>query len=878
MFERQVEESPEATALLSGDTSLSYGELNEQSNRLARYLREQYGIGHGDLVGLNLDRGTQLIVSILAVLKCGGAYVPLDPDYPAERITYMIKDSKCGLVLNEDVLASYLSSEQDYSNLNLETPIGQDDLIYVIYTSGSTGLPKGAMVSHGSFSNLVSWYQQMLELSDMDCVLLMAPVSFDLAQKNIFTPFCCGARLCVTADLYEDYGELAMTVYHHDVTVVNAAPSALYPLLDPVVNDSYRYLQSLRKVVLGGEPIRSKEFERWRSTEYYNATVINSYGPTECTDVVSWHVLDEADWFSGRAAPIGLPIPNVSLYILDENEQPVPFGVVGEICISGICVGKGYLGQSSQIQDRFVTNPHALGHLLYKSGDIGRRRRDGRIEYLGRKDTQVKVRGYRIETTEIERAMDSHAGIEQSVVISRWLGQEASLCGYFLGDETLTAVELHHYLSELLPVYMIPEQYVRVSIFPLTPSGKIDKKQLSEQEVTPIPSGILYKAARNKMERQLVGIWEEVLGVKDVGIYDDFFVLGGHSLKITQLSSRIYKIFNVKLNLDALFTHSVLHEQCRLIAEGLQSSYVSIWTAAEQQDYPLSSSQRRLWVLSQLAGSNEAYNMCGCYMLEGDLDKVALSLSLKRVVNRHESLRTIFTEDGAGGIRQRILPVIDDWNHIDEVDLREEGSNGEDRPLLLESLLNKEALISFDLSVWPLMRCRLFRISDNCWAFSVVMHHIISDGWSMEILIQELQQYYNAEVSGTELLLPSLRIHYKDYAVWQQEQLSSVSMRVSADYWLSQFEGELPVLELPIDHVRPATRSYRSGVVETVLPKELVDGLEVLCQEEGATLFMGLVALVNTLLYHYTGQEDIILGSPVAGRDHIDLEDQVGFM
>jgi amino acid adenylation domain-containing protein/non-ribosomal peptide synthase protein (TIGR01720 family) len=511
---------------------------------------------------------------------------------------------------------------------------------------------------------------------------------------------------------------------------------------------------------------------------------------------------------------------------------------------------------------------------MYKTGDLGRWLPDGTVEFLGRKDDQVKIRGYRIELGEIDNTLKEHADVDNAIVLARATTTgEKELVAYVVSKNPLSKGDLQTYLSRSLPSYMLPGQYVFLPELPLTPNGKIDRKKLPDPQTHGTLSGKTYIAPRTETEQKLVLIWQEVLGREMIGMKDDFFELGGHSLKATRLASQIHKSFEVKIDFTELFTKTMLEEQAELIDQAQKTSFVTIPVAETKANYPLSSSQHRLWILSQFEGGNIAYNVPGVYILEGALDTVALSASFDALVARHEILRTVFTEDDNGGIKQFIKTPEETGFKITSQDLREEKEQEEKIRDLVQAVVNKP----FDLSAGPLMQANLYQVANNKWIFIFNMHHIISDGWSKDILMKELSLFYNAHCTGSFNSLSPLRIHYKDYAVWQQEQLSGEVLNVHKDYWLKQFAGELPVLELPVDKVRPATRSYKGGVINKVIDPQSGKGLKALNHEEGVTLFMGLLAAVNTLLYRYTNQENIIIGSPVAGREHVDLEGQIGF-
>ncbi|HJT74451.1 MAG TPA: amino acid adenylation domain-containing protein, partial [Chitinophaga sp.] len=505
---------------------------------------------------------------------------------------------------------------------------------------------------------------------------------------------------------------------------------------------------------------------------------------------------------------------------------------------------------------------------MYKTGDLGRLLPDGTLEFIGRRDNQVKIRGYRIELGEIESALLRYPEME-AVVVNAYEepSREKVLVAYLVNKQSLNAETLRSYLGDKLPPYMIPSCFMQLDELPLNANGKVDRKQLPAPGKDSLSNGVAYVAPKNETEEALADIWQDILGKEQVGIKDNFFEAGGHSLKVTRLSSQIHKRFNVKLALKELFTRPVLEEQAMLIRQAQRTSFTAIPVAPEQRCYELSSSQRRLWVLSQFENGNIAYNMPGAFIFEGELDSYALASSFEWLIARHEILRTVFREDEQGNVKQFILSPEKVPFHITTVDLRKKGK--------INELMQQDFTQPFDLAAGPLLRASLYRVADNKWILTYVMHHIISDGWSMNVLMKELLMLYNTSTGNGENILLPLRIQYKDYATWQQQQGGEL-VREHKEYWLKQFAGWLPVLELPADKPRPAIQTYKGGLVQRKISASASAGLKALTRQQDSTLFMGLLAAVNVLLYRYTGQDDIIIGSPIAGREHADLEDQIG--
>ncbi|WP_442591967.1 amino acid adenylation domain-containing protein [Pedobacter sp. AW31-3R] len=854
LFEKQVLLNPARPAVFSGGLELSYEELNRQANRLTAYLTDVHGIGPGDLAGICLERSEELVISILAVLKTGAAYVPVDPAYPVERINYMQQDSGCKIMIDPAFLVEYTDSSANYSDENPGIHARADDLAYVIYTSGSTGQPKGVMIEHSSLVNLCYWHQQMFSVTSADRGSLYAGVAFDASAWELFPYLLFGAAVVVVPDEIRLDTGLLNDYYHQQKITISFLPSQIGEAFYEEDNHSLRYL------LLGGDRVNSYQPKTYQ--------VVNNYGPTENSVVSTSYFIDEAS----PLIPIGKPVSNTRIYILGDGDGLVPVGVTGELCISGVGLARGYLNKEALTKEKFVPNPYLEGELMYRSGDLARWRADGNIEFIGRKDDQVKVRGYRIELGEVEHVLGGHPAVSSVVVLAPLNDSgERFLVAYLVGSAALDIPALKAYLSGLLPGYMVPAYFMQLDSLPLTLNGKIDKKALPAVDHDGAERGNVYQAAENETQAGLISIWTEILGVNPIGINDDFFELGGHSLKATRLSSQIHKVFNVKIGLKELFANPVLRDQALLIHGGEHDAFESLLPVAQAESYVLSSSQRRLWVLSQFAEGNVAYNMPGVFYFEGDLDENAFEQSFAALISRHEILRTTFREDASGEVRQYVHTSGQSGFVLERKDVREL-SEAE-----LQTAVLAKLRAAFDLERGPLLRAGLYRIGETKWVFSYAMHHIISDGWSMGVLIAELSAFYNAFLNGRENPYQPLRIQYKDYASWQQSELQGGSLALHKAYWLDQFSGELPVLELPTDRMRPAVKTYNGAVLNSRLSAELTDGLNKLCRDQGCTLFMGLLSVVNTLLYRYSGQQDIVIGSPVAGREHTDLEGQIGF-
>ncbi|WP_262488185.1 non-ribosomal peptide synthetase [Chitinophaga eiseniae] len=864
LFVEQVAATPAKTALVFGSAAYSYKELDELSNRFANFLQQQCRIMPGDLVGVKLDRSEWLIVAILGILKAGSAYVPFDPVYPEDRIAFMLADTGCKLVIAAEELEMFRATAGCYSTFSPVSVQTAQSLAYIMYTSGSTGTPKGVMVSHRNIVRLVmsSGYA---DLTGQRVLLSTGAVSFDATTFEYWGMLLNGGKLVLCSqDELLDEQQMAKLINNHQVDIMWFTAGWLHQLIDKDIT----IFAGLKTIIAGGDKLSALHINRLRR-HYPAMQVINGYGPTENTTFSLTYTVRTvmAD------IPLGHPVSNSTAYILDETLQLCPIGVVGEIVVGGDGLAQGYLNRDELTTEKFISNPYAPGERLYRTGDLGRWLPDGTIAFMGRRDDQVKIRGYRIELGEIEHIMQQHPGISAAVVTVNSAAGDKELAAYFTGEPGLDVVVIRAWLGKQLPSYMLPDHYVQLEVFPLTPNGKVDKKRLPAPQGLGLATGRQYVAPRNETEEKLVTIWEEILGRTGIGVKDDFFELGGHSLRATRLAGQLHKVFEVKVSLKELFATPVLEDQAAMLFSTHRTSSGGIMPAPEQGSYVLSSSQRRLWLLSQLEEGSIAYNIPSVYVFSGELKLSSLDHAFNELIRRHEILRTVFREDETGEVRQFIMPPDAAPARINCVDLR----GADEQAQRVNDLVTTGTRQPFNLEEGPLVRLDLYQTDEKRWVFACTMHHIISDGWSMDILIRELLLMYNSHSQQELHELAPLDIQYKDYACWQQAQLEEGMLAADQVYWLLQFEGELPVLSLPTDYPRPAIRSYSSGVVCRQLPEDLVQALHQLCRQQGVTLFMALTGLVNVLLHRYTQQEDIIIGTPVAGREQAALMDQIGF-
>ncbi|WP_160715183.1 non-ribosomal peptide synthetase [Chitinophaga solisilvae] len=868
LFEEQVRLTPDKTALEYQDRKYTYEALNKAANQLGNYLRQQYHVQPDDLIAVQLERTERMIIAILGVLKAGAAYVPVDPEYPAERTQYILQDSRSKVLVDEQFMTAFAAGQHPCHTDNLPHITKPDNLAYVIYTSGSTGVPKGCMLEHRGVVNRIAWMWEHYGFRQEEVILQKTTFTFDVSVWEIFLPLCMGAGMVLCEREAAGSPEMILSLTaQHQITCMHFVPGVLNGLLAYVAEqpEAAAGMDSLQRLIVSGEALLPETAAKWY--RWFKAPLHNLYGPTEASVDVTCYPVAPGDLL----IPIGKPVRNTAIRILDAAGNLQPAGVPGEICISGIQVARGYLNQPELSQAKFMTDPFQPGARLYKTGDLGRWLPDGNIEYMGRIDQQVKIRGFRIETGEIETAMEAHPAVQAAVVIARADHQgEKQLTAYVISGEEITPEAWRTFLSAKLPYYMLPVFYIRMDAFPLTASGKTDRKKLPAPAAARQHTAAAFVAPSGETALQLAAIWQNILGVDAVSTKDNFFLLGGHSLTANRLISRIYKTFGIKIPLKELFLAPVFEQQLQLIWQPAGNTPGHITPAGIRSSYPLSFSQRRLWVLSQFEDASVAYNMPGVYIFRGELKKEILNEAFRILIARHESLRTVFRHDAAGMISQELLPAATFISPVSFTDLTGQHNAREQAAQRVRAEFTK----AFDLAGGPLFSIVLQQVEPEEWIFSYVLHHIIADGISLEILMQELIQVYNALLENQEHGLPPLDIQFRDYAVWQE---SGYSGEADRHFWMKHFEGELPVLELLGDKPRPASRTYNGAIAGKKINPVTAAAMIQLITGENSTLFMGMMSLVNILLYRYTGQEDIIIGTPVSGREHPDLEHQIGF-
>ena len=870
---------PQNTAVAFGDERLSYEDLEERSNRLANYLRAS-GVGRGQRVGVCLERSLDLIVSLLAVMKTGAAYVPLDPHYPASRLQLILEDADVSSLVTTSVLREMLSAyagavvllDADGAEIAAQTatPVQSGstpaDLAYVIFTSGSTGRPKGVEVPHRAVVNLMSWMAKELRMGAGDVFPALASFGFDMSVPELYLPLFSGGTLAMgTAHLAADGEALAKFLQKHNATLVHATPTTWNLLLDA------GFTGAGLKRCIGAEPLPHGLFERLMKAAP-GTPLWNFYGPTETTVWSTFHCFTSAD----EDIVIGRPLANTQVYILDAQGQVCPVGVAGEIHIAGDGVADGYRGQPLLTAEKFVRDPFSAdaSARMYKTADLGKWRADGVIEHMGRADHQVKIRGFRIELGEIEAALATQPGVSECVVIVREdIAGDKRLVAYVVSAEAMDDGKLRAGLKAALPDYMVPSAFVALEQLPLTPNGKVDRKNL------PAPSqersGAGLTVPTTEIEKAIASIWAEVLRLETIGLEDDFFSLGGHSLLATQMISRVRERFETEVPLAEIFANPTLESFAAavtaLVGSGSGTGETSFAVMERPARLPLSYGQQRLWFLDQLEPGSPFYNVVLRWRLRGALDIAVLESALSEIVARHEALRTTYVVDGADPVqvislpRPVVVPVID-LSSIEESKRRESAL----------AAIAEETRSPFDLGKGPVFRAKLLKLSETDHVLVLNTHHIAIDGWSFGILRQELTALYEAFASGRPSPLPALPLQYADHVVWQRTQLEGTAYAAQVEYWKENLRGAPPSIELPTDRLRPAVQTYRGSSRIAVVSNDVLKELKELSRQEGTTLFMTLLAAFYVLLSRYSGQEDIVIGSAIAGRTHSATEKLIG--
>jgi len=893
LFEAQVDRTPDAVAVSFAERRLTYRELNQRANQVAHYLRER-GVGRESLVGVSLKRGPELVVGLLATWKAGAAYVPLDPAYPADRLAFMVDDAAIRVLLTDSSCRSLYPTIGDravildgdwarFADCSTDNPVASAspaDLAYVMYTSGSTGQPKGAMILHRGLVNYLCWAVKAYAVEQGGSVPVHSSISFDLTVTSLYPILLAGG--CAEL-LPEDVGAqnlVAALRRNGNRTLVKITPAHLDLLGQQLAPAE---LAGMTKTfVIGGENLLAESVEVWRNLAP-NTRLINEYGPTETVVGCCVYEVRPEDARTGPI-PIGRPIANTQLYVLDADLQPVPVGETGELYIGGAGVARGYLNRPELTQERFLVDRFSgrEGARLYKTGDLARYRADGVLEYLGRIDNQVKIRGYRIELGEIEATLAAQPDVQSCAVLSREdTPGNKQLVGYVVLREGAThgVSALSDFLRQRLPEYMVPAQLVLLESMPLTQNGKIDRKALPAFSQVQAAAAESFVAPRTDTERALAEIWAKLLNVARIGIHDDFFELGGHSLLVIKAVSRIRDTLGVELPTEQVFEHSTVAGLAALMARdegkpGAEPPQEPRRILPRKQDAPcpLSFAQEQFWLLAQMVPDSPAYNIVDVIDLTGPYHGPALRQALGELLRRHEILRSAFVV-GQEGLRQVVAPLLD--LPMREVDLS--GLPESERAAEWARVVREEGRKPFKLAEPPLLRVALVHYSEHEHRLLVVMHHIIGDEWAMGLVQGEVRQMVEAFSRGLPSPLPELPVQYADFACWQRDWYQGDRLEAQLAYWKETLSGAVPVLALPADKPRPPELTFRGATEHFVLPKRSVlEGARALGRQEQATLFMLLEAAFASLLYRYSGQNDLLVGTPISGRTQTETQALVG--
>jgi amino acid adenylation domain-containing protein len=899
LFEDQVRRTPDHTALIGqipnpksqipnlpakdpykkesfAEGYLSYKELNKKSNHLAHLLQEK-GTQPDTIVGIMVERSVEMIIGILGILKAGGAYLPIDPDYPQERKQYILDDSSAKILVTAPGLPGefekllivncrlLMVNEKPSNRRRLNNPpreansinnyqltinnlqLEKASLAYIIYTSGTTGKPKGVMIEHRNVVRLMFNDKFQFDFNNNDVWTMFHSYCFDFSVWEMYGALLYGGKLVLipraTARDSQRYLEV---LKEKKVTILNQTPSAFYNLMNLELKKPRKELY-IRWIIFGGETLIPVRLKEWKA-RYPGTKLINMYGITETTVHVTFKEIKNEE-IASTASSIGKPIPTLSTYVLDKSLRLLPIGIPGELCVGGKGVGRGYLNQPELTGDKFINNPYIPGERLYRSGDLVKMSARGNMEYLGRIDYQVKIRGFRIELAEIESQLLTHGEIEDVVVtIKENTAGDKHLFAYVASHkDRLTAPGLREYLLKKLPEYMIPSFFIFLEKIPLTPNGKVDRKALPEPE---IKAGQGYTAPGNEVEEKLAGIWAETLGIPQntIGIDSSFFEMGGHSLKAALLLSKIHKEFDVSVSLVEIFSIPTIRELAAYIKKAAKDKYISIKPVEKKEYYTLSSAQKRLYVLHQMDEQGIGYNIPSVWNVEGDIDEIKFEKVFCELIQRHESLRTSFAILGDEPV-QKIH---------DKVEFK------------IETGTHHSFVRPFDLSRSPLLRVGLLGIDIQTHFLMIDMHHIISDGTSMKVLVKDFMAMYG----GKEL--SPLGIQYKDFSEWQNSKKQKEWIKQQKTYWQNQFENEIPVLNLPTDYSRPVIQHFQGSALHFELDAVHTRELNNYALEQGVTLYMVLLSLYMVFLGKLSSQDDIVVGTPVAGRKHADLEPIIG--
>ncbi|NEO40840.1 MAG: amino acid adenylation domain-containing protein [Moorea sp. SIOASIH] len=891
LFQQQAEHNPHATAVVYADQYFTYQQLNQKANQLAHYLQD-LGVKPDVPVGICCERSLEVAIAILAVLKAGGTCVPLDPNYPPERLALMLADSQPPVVLTQSTVnfqANYpchlLTLDQEWdkigsqSDLNPDSRVKPEDLAYIIYTSGSTGTPKGVAVPHRSLINLIEHHQG--EMATAVGVLQFASLSFDVSYHEIVAAWAFGGTLYLSSEAErKDIDKLIQLLANHPIAKV-ILPVVLWQQIAEIYGTQTHLFANLREAIACGEQLQITQpmVEMFKGLPH--CTLYNFYGPSEADLVTAYRFSDRPESWPVYP-PIGKAAVNVNVYILDSKLQPVPIGIPGELYVSGGGLARGYFNRPEITAEKFIANPFSVdaNSRLYKTGDLARYLPDGNIEFLGRIDSLVKVRGFRVELGEVEAALSKHPQVSQAVAqVFGESAREKYLVAYFIPQQkqTVTVEALRRFLQAQLPDYMMPSVFVEMESFELTPNGKVNRRALREPTTMRPSLGQAFVAPRTPTEEILAGIWQDVLGLERVGIHDNFFDLGGHSLRAMEAIALSRKALQGELSIQDFFGAPTIAE----IAQHLETaSHQSLHLdkpplqprPVQSGREPISYTQQEFWFFEQLYPGNQLYHLHLVYHLTGRLNVTALEQSLREIVRRHETLRSSFACVN-GEVIYAIAP--EPVYSFSVVDLRE--LPPQEREPEAKQQANAAIQHPFDFTQGPFLRSQLWQLDETEYVFLIATHHIVADGWSFGILLQELSTLYTVFCEGQSSTLSELPLQYADFAAWQRQWLQGQGLADQLTFWKQHLGVTPPVIQLPTDYPRPPRRTF-TGSGETVkFSSALVTKLKRLCQTEGVTLYMAVLAAFKSLLFFYTGQEDIIVSSPIANRTQSEIREAIGF-
>ncbi len=868
IFERMVDANADEIAVADQSGNLTYKELNERANQVANYLVSR-GVLPGNMVGLLLERSLDMVVGIMGILKAGAGYLPLDPQLSEQRIRYMLDNSRSSFLLtseqNLEQYTAYLPVQAiDSKEINKQTvnnpelPLGSNDLAYCIFTSGSSGMPKGVMMSQLGVTNLVKGLHEVVYHKYGNKrlnIALLASFSFDASVQQIFGSLLQGHSLYIVDEESRKDGSRLRAFYNENkIDLSDGTPTHLRLFVN--ANSKNGVLDTLSSWIMAGEELTKELVLKFFDRIGDAVQLYNFYGPTEaCVDSTSFTInRDQLDQYD--CIPIGKPLPNERVYVTDDFGNLVPRGVIGELCIAGDGLAQRYVGNEALTSEMFDSDWIEWENRVYKTGDLVKWLPDGNLVYHGRIDDQIKLRGYRIELSEITHHLNSHPEISQSVVMVRERAAEKHLVAYYEASQEIPVKEIRTYLGQMLPQYMIPSYYVQMEKIPLTINGKVNRNTLPDFEVSEKED---YVAPSSQMEHRLVEIWSEVLKISPeiIGVNSNFFDLGGNSLSLVFLKNKIQETLQISISLKELIHLKDIENQAIALNEGEQEDYVSIPKAEARAYYPLSSSQKRLYFLSEFDSNSIAYNQPQCFVIKGALDIDKLQNTFQETINRHESLRTRFElidEEPAQFIDENI-----------QFEIQHFEATSEDCEAIISEFVRP-----FDLSRAPLMRVGLIRIAENEHLMMFDMHHIISDGISIGLFIRDMMAIYKGET------LDPLALQYKDYAVWQQEDERQEAIEKDKLYWNEQLSGLPSPLNLPSDRIRPKVITYKGNLNEFSLNEKQTRGLNSIAEKTGATMFSVVLGVFNVMLCKLSGQNDLIVGTSVAGRNHADIQDVMG--